>query len=68
MIRPLAPPLHPFEMRSANGNRGRTAIRIGVWNIAAHKASMRGMYFGGLMIAGLLTFIPGRIVYRMFFG
>jgi uncharacterized membrane protein len=29
---------------------------------------MRGMYLGGLVIAGLLTFIPGRIMYRMFFG
>jgi uncharacterized membrane protein len=29
---------------------------------------MRGLYFGGLMIAGALTFLPGRIMYRMFFG
>jgi uncharacterized membrane protein len=29
---------------------------------------MRGLYIGGLIIAGLLTFIPGRIMYRMFFG
>ena len=29
---------------------------------------MRGLYFGGLIIAGLLTFLPGRIMHRMFFG
>jgi uncharacterized membrane protein len=40
------------------------AVRAG--NIAAHQGSMRGLYFGGLVIAGLLTFLPGRIMYRMF--
>ena len=29
---------------------------------------MRGLYFGGLIVAGLLAFAPGRIMYRMFFG
>jgi hypothetical protein len=29
---------------------------------------MRGVYFAGLIIAGLLTFIPGRVMYRMFFA
>ena len=42
------------------------ALRAG--NIDAHRGSMRGLYFGGLIIAGLLTFAPGRIMYRMFFG
>ena len=41
------------------------AIRAG--NIKAHQGAMRGLYFGGLVIAGLLTFLPGRIMYRMFF-
>jgi uncharacterized membrane protein len=46
--------------------RTRRALREG--NIEAHRASMRGLYLGGLIIAGLLTFAPGRIMYRMFFG
>ncbi len=36
-------------------------------NIAAHQGSMRGLYIGGLLIAGLLAFAPGRVMYRMFF-
>jgi uncharacterized membrane protein len=44
----------------------RQALKHG--DIAAHRASMRGLYFGGLIIAGLLTFTPGRIMHRMFFG
>jgi uncharacterized membrane protein len=50
---------------------------FGVWgtwralksgDVAAHRASMRGLYLGGLIIAGLLAFTPGRIMHRMFFG
>ncbi len=36
--------------------------------IAGHRQSMRGLYFGGLIVAGLLAFGPGRIMHRMFFG
>ncbi|NOT43466.1 MAG: DUF2306 domain-containing protein [Acidobacteria bacterium] len=42
------------------------AVRRG--DIAAHRGSMIGLYVGGLGIAGLLAFLPGRIMYRMFFG
>ena len=59
--------IHLFIPLTINGIwQTRKALRTG--NIAAHKASMRGLYIGGLIIAGLLTFIPGRIMYRMFFG
>ncbi|HYJ96086.1 MAG TPA: hypothetical protein VEV86_15750, partial [Vicinamibacterales bacterium] len=59
--------IHLFIPLTINGIwQTRRALRTG--NIAAHKASMRGLYIGGLIIAGLLTFIPGRIMYRMFFG
>jgi uncharacterized membrane protein len=37
-------------------------------NIRGHKASMIGLYIGGILIAGSLTFLPGRIMYRLFFG
>jgi uncharacterized membrane protein len=46
--------------------RTRRALRAD--DLAAHRASMQGLYFGGLIIAGLLTFFPERIMYRMFFG
>ena len=29
---------------------------------------MIGLYFGGILIAGGLTFLPGRLMYRLFFG
>jgi uncharacterized membrane protein len=59
--------IHLFIPLTLNGIwQTRRALRTG--NIAAHKASMRGMYFGGLLIAGLLTFLPGRVMYRMFFS
>jgi len=36
-------------------------------NIRGHQQSMLGLYIGGLLIAGSLTFLPGRIMYRLFF-
>ena len=42
------------------------ALRRG--NIAAHKRSMVGVYIGGLLIAGAFTFVPGRLMYGLFFG
>jgi uncharacterized membrane protein len=44
--------------------RALTAVRKG--DIAAHKKAMLGLYIGGLVIAGSLTFFPGRLMYRMF--
>jgi hypothetical protein len=35
---------------------------------APDRAAMMGVYFGGLIIAGALTFLPGRLMYRLFFG
>jgi len=37
-------------------------------NIHGHKRAMVGLYVGGLLIAGGLTFLPGRMMYRLFFG
>ena len=59
--------IHLFILLTFHGIwRTLGAIRQG--DLAAHQASMRGMYFGALIIAGLLAFAPGRIMYRMFFA
>ena len=44
---------------------GLWAIRNG--NVKGHRVAMLSLYFGAIGIAGLLTFIPGRIMYRIFF-
>ncbi len=37
-------------------------------NVRRHAAIMSGLYFGALVIAGALTFLPGRLMWRVFFG
>lgn len=49
------------------------ALPLGVYaikrrNIAGHRRTMTGLFFGGLLVAGALTFIPGRFMYQLFFG
>ncbi|TGQ64238.1 DUF2306 domain-containing protein [Mesorhizobium sp. M00.F.Ca.ET.186.01.1.1] len=46
--------------------RGVTMARRG--NIGAHRRIMQGTYMFGLVITGLLTFIPGRTMYFVAFG
>jgi uncharacterized membrane protein len=59
--------LHLFVPLVAHGVWGAFAtIRHG--DIKGHRRAMRGMYIGGLLIAGLLAFAPGRILNRMVFG
>lgn len=36
--------------------------------VAEHRRAMTSMFVGGLLVAGALTFIPGRIMFEMFFG
>lgn len=36
--------------------------------IDRHRRAMLGLYFGGLLLAGALAFLPGRIMYRVLFG
>jgi len=54
-------PLTAFSVTSAWWN-------ICKGNVEAHKYSMYGLYTGGLLIAGALTFMPGRRMYAVFFG
>jgi uncharacterized membrane protein len=59
--------IHLFVPLTAHGIYGAFAtIRGG--DVRGHKAAMRGLYFGAMIVAGLLAFAPGRIMYRMFFG
>jgi uncharacterized membrane protein len=36
--------------------------------IIGHKLTMLGLFSGALVIAGLFTFAPGRILHRVLFG
>ena len=37
-------------------------------NIRGHRNAMLGLYFGGLILAGAFTLMPGRLLHRLFFG
>ncbi len=37
-------------------------------DVKAHRGTMRGLYFGGLITAGVLSFLPGRIFNRLLFS
>ena len=48
-------------------------IPIAVWaarrhNVELHRRIMGSMYFGAMIVAGAFTFLPGRLMFRMFFG
>ncbi len=37
-------------------------------NVAAHRRHMTGIFIGGLIVAGALSFIPGRFMFEFVFG
>ena len=37
-------------------------------NIKKHRDTMTGMFMGGMVIAGLFTFLPGRLMWDLFIG
>src|SRR5205085_8793864 len=49
---------------------GVASALYGAWthNIRAHRSAMVGTYIGGLLIAGTLAFMPGRIMHAVAFG
>ena len=49
---------------------GVASALYGAWrhNIRAHRGPMLGTYIGGLLIAGTLAFMPGRIMHTVAFG
>ena len=36
--------------------------------VADHRRAMTGMFVGGLLVAGSLAFLPGRMMWTMVFG
>lgn len=53
------------------------SVLVGAWraitaarakNIRAHKVAVIGMYFGGIVIAGFFTLLPGRIMNAVVFS
>jgi uncharacterized membrane protein len=36
--------------------------------VAAHRRTMLGLFAGSLVIVGVFTFVPGRIMYHVVFG
>jgi uncharacterized membrane protein len=59
--------LHLFVPLTAHGIYAAFAtIRAG--DLRGHRLAMRGLYFGAMIVAGLLAFAPGRIMFRTFFG
>jgi uncharacterized membrane protein len=36
--------------------------------VARHRRTMMGLFYGGLLLAGALAFIPGRLMWRMLLG
>jgi uncharacterized membrane protein len=37
-------------------------------NVRGHRSTMIGLYAGGLVIAGLFTLLPGRVMHEVLFG
>ena len=60
-------PLHAFTAITVISLwSGLAGIRRG--DVRRHAASMTGLYVGGLIIAGLFAFIPGRLMWTIVFG
>jgi len=69
-VNPNAPfglsPIHLFVPITAWGVYGAiTGART--HNIKRHRSAMYGLYIGGLLIAGSLAFLPGRVMHQVFF-
>lgn len=37
-------------------------------DVQRHRRTMMGLFYGGLLVAGALTFIPGRLMWTLFLG
>jgi uncharacterized membrane protein len=48
-------------------------LPIAVWRahkhaVEQHRRAMQGLFFGALIVAGLFTFLPGRVMHAVVFG
>lgn len=60
-------PLHIFTaITVVSLAGGLISIRRG--NVRGHAGSMVGLFFGGLIVAGLFAFLPGRTMWNVFFS
>jgi len=37
-------------------------------NIKKHEKAVKGLFFGALLIPGIISFLPGRLMWHVFFG
>ena len=60
-------PIHLFVPLTLFGVVGALS---GAWthNVTAHRGAMIGVYVGGILIAGALAFLPGRLMHAVVFG
>jgi uncharacterized membrane protein len=64
---PRFTPLHLFSLLVlVSAPLGVLAARR--HKVAVHRRAMTGLFFGGLILAGLFAFMPGRLMWRVFFG
>jgi uncharacterized membrane protein len=60
-------PIHIFVVVTAwSVYTALASVRRG--DIKSHRGAMLGLYFGGMILAGLFAFLPRRMMWRMFFG
>lgn len=59
-------PIHLFVPLTAWGVYGAIS-GARTHNIKRHRGAMVGLYIGGLLIAGSLAFLPGRVMHQIFF-
>ena len=62
-------PIHLFTVITAVGIFGGVRhLLVGGPNLKRHKGPFLGMFLGGLVVAGVLAFLPGRIMHQVVFG
>lgn len=67
LIGSMYSPIHALSAWTALGLPfGIAAIRKG--DVKTHRKQMTGMYLGGMVIAGVFAFLPGRLLWSVFFA
>ncbi|GJL90386.1 DUF2306 domain-containing protein [Hyphococcus sp.] len=62
-------PIHAFTVLTAFGIFGGVSFLLrGGPTLKQHKKPFTGIFIGGLVVAGALSFLPGRIMHQVVFG